>query len=80
MHGRSTHANPGYWSGKMARNRARDADTDEALAAAGWTVVRVWEHEDPVEVAERIASAVSQGRYSRGIGAVERSLPRAHRT
>ena len=28
----------------------RDADTTERLEAAGWTVVRAWEHEDPVEV------------------------------
>jgi DNA mismatch endonuclease (patch repair protein) len=33
------------WPGKIARNRQRDEDTDRALGAAGWLVVRVWEHE-----------------------------------
>ena len=62
-----TKANPGYWSEKMARNRARDADTDAKLAEAGWVVVRAWEHEDPGEVAGRVASLVRErtGRLSR---------------
>jgi DNA mismatch endonuclease (patch repair protein) len=60
-HGRrETQANPGYWSGKIARNRERDADTDARLADAGWAVVRVWEHEPPVESAELIARTVAQ--------------------
>ena len=37
--------NVDYWSGKIGRNRARDAETDALLAEAGWTVVRVWEDE-----------------------------------
>src|SRR5689334_6571676 len=41
-------ANSEWWEWKIARNQARDADTDRALAKAGWHVVRVWEHEDPV--------------------------------
>lgn len=65
-HGRpQTKANPAYWSEKMARNRARDADTDAKLAAAGWLVVRVWEHEDPAVVATRVAGAVRQRRGNR---------------
>lgn len=60
-HGRPrTKANPAYWSEKMARNRARDADTDVQLAAAGWVVLRVWEHEDSHDVAERIRTTVKE--------------------
>lgn len=60
-HGRKeTQANPNYWSGKMARNRERDADTDAQLAEAGWAVVRVWEHQPPVEVADVIADIVAR--------------------
>ena len=41
----------------MARTNP-DYDSDARLRAAGWTVVRVWEHEDPSEAAERIERAV----------------------
>lgn len=47
-----------FWQEKIAGNRARDADTNAALNAQGWTVVRVWEHEDPLEAAERISGMV----------------------
>lgn len=47
-HGVSPRQNAEYWSAKLDRNVARDRRNDEALAAAGWKVVRVWEHE-PVE-------------------------------
>lgn len=60
LHGsRTTHANPGYWSDKVAKNRVRDADTDARLAAAGWSVVRAWEHEDPSEVARTVVAEVT---------------------
>jgi DNA mismatch endonuclease, patch repair protein len=52
--------NPGYWSGKVARNVARDRDTDEQLQAAGWTVLRFWEHESAEDCAVKIAAAVSR--------------------
>ena len=42
--------NAEYWRSKIARNRERDADTDARLWEAGWTPVRIWEHQ-PVEVA-----------------------------
>jgi DNA mismatch endonuclease (patch repair protein) len=56
----STHprANAEYWQAKFERNVERDRADDAALAEAGWTVVRVWEHEDPVEAAGRVESAV----------------------
>ncbi len=36
-------ANRDYWVAKVDRNRARDARTREALAAAGWRVETIWE-------------------------------------
>jgi DNA mismatch endonuclease (patch repair protein) len=48
VHGTTSKANQAYWVGKIAENRRRDADTDARLIAAGWCVLRVWEHE-PVE-------------------------------
>ncbi|MEV0384271.1 very short patch repair endonuclease [Nonomuraea sp. NPDC050643] len=47
--------NADYWAEKVVKNRARDNETDRILAEAGWTVIRVWEHEDPVSSAGRIA-------------------------
>lgn len=44
-HGSRPATNSAYWSEKVRRNRVRDADTDLALHEAGWTVIRIWEHE-----------------------------------
>lgn len=52
-------ANADWWRGKIGRNRARDRDTDRRLAEAGWTVLRIWEHEAPEAAADRIAATVS---------------------
>ncbi|WP_224976855.1 very short patch repair endonuclease [[Mycobacterium] nativiensis] len=51
-----THAT--FWAGKVASNRARDRDTDLRLGDAGWLSVRVWEHEDPGEAAQRVRDEV----------------------
>lgn len=51
-------ANGEFWRRKIVGNRERDRDTDERLAEAGWLSVRVWEHENPSEAAERVASTV----------------------
>jgi len=54
--------NSHYWADKVVTNRARDRDTDRRLAEAGWTSLRVWEHEDPCEAAARIRKAVEARR------------------
>jgi DNA mismatch endonuclease (patch repair protein) len=68
-HGCPEHAtwpvhNAEFWREKIEVNRLRDRDTDERLAGAGWKVVRVWEHEDPHEVAEQISELVRGRRQS----------------
>ncbi|WP_092537478.1 very short patch repair endonuclease [Actinomyces ruminicola] len=55
--------NAEWWRWKIARNQARDHDTDEKLAALGWTVVRVWEHE-PVDSAFALVVARLAGARS----------------
>jgi DNA mismatch endonuclease (patch repair protein) len=40
---RAPKANAAYWGAKIARNRARDAAAEAALAAMGWRVLTVWE-------------------------------------
>ncbi|MEU5156360.1 very short patch repair endonuclease [Glycomyces sp. NPDC021274] len=46
--------NAEYWSEKVRRNRERDAETTEVLQAAGWTVIRVWEHESVTDAALQV--------------------------
>jgi DNA mismatch endonuclease, patch repair protein len=57
-HGTTPRTNSGFWSEKFERNWARDADTTKRLCAAGWVVMRFWEHEDPSVVAEDIARGI----------------------
>lgn len=42
---RQPRSNADYWIAKIARNRVRDARIGPELAAAGWTVITVWECE-----------------------------------
>ncbi|QLY31233.1 very short patch repair endonuclease [Nocardia huaxiensis] len=50
--------NAEWWAAKLAGNVARDRDTDARLVAAGWTVVRVWEHEKAEAAAETVLRAL----------------------
>ena len=66
-HGCPIHAtwpthNAEWWRRKIDANRDRDARVDALLAAEGWLVVRVWEHEDPEQAAERVAEIVARRR------------------
>lgn len=53
-HGTSPRANSEWWRWKLARNQARDADTDRLLGEAGWCSLRLWEHEPVETAAERV--------------------------
>ncbi|WP_371603738.1 very short patch repair endonuclease [Streptomyces sp. NBC_01220] len=55
--------NPGYWSDKVARNMARDRDTDQRLTEAGWLVLRFWEHQSSDACALAIVDAVRARRH-----------------
>jgi DNA mismatch endonuclease (patch repair protein) len=57
-HGHSPRRNVDYWTPKLARNMARDAETDEVLRTAGWLPMRFWEHDDPEDVSRAIAVEV----------------------
>ncbi|NKR43370.1 DNA mismatch endonuclease Vsr [Rhodococcus hoagii] len=56
IHGRYPTANEWYWTPKLHRNIERDRVADQALTNAGWTVVRVWEHEPLTESVRRVES------------------------
>ena len=47
-----------FWSDKISGNVARDQETNRVLAEHGWLVVRIWEHEDPLAAAHRLAEIV----------------------
>jgi len=58
--------NRDYWVGKVARNRARDERSREALSALGWRVETIWECElkDAAALGERLAALL----FSLGAG------------
>jgi DNA mismatch endonuclease (patch repair protein) len=62
VHATRPRANGDWWRDKLRQNVLRDADTVARLEGAGWTVLRVWEHEDPMDVAGRVARLV-RGHY-----------------
>lgn len=66
-HGCTTHrsiprSNKKTWTEKIARNRARDVETTEHLAAQGWVVLRYWEHDTAPEFVDDIIACVQRRR------------------
>jgi DNA mismatch endonuclease, patch repair protein len=59
IHRSTPKTNTEWWTDKLRGNEARDRDTDARLAAEGWEVVRVWEHEPATEAADRVVAQVS---------------------
>jgi len=58
FHGTAPASNAAWWAEKLRRNRERDAETGAALQAAGWEVLRIWEHTEPVEAAEQVEATL----------------------
>jgi DNA mismatch endonuclease (patch repair protein) len=50
--------NARYWAAKIPGNVARDRRNDGLLLAAGWRVLRFWEHEQPTKVAEVVTRTI----------------------
>lgn len=64
-HGCAEHKGPSktnshYWTPKISGNAARDRRHTRALADAGWTVLRFWEHEPADEVARQVQSVYAR--------------------
>ncbi len=45
LHATQPRNNAAFWRNKLAGNKARDRKVNRALRAAGWRVLRIWEHE-----------------------------------
>lgn len=58
-HGEMPASNREFWQAKIGGTRERDQRQTMALQEAGWTVLRVWEHE-PIDDAVRRVLAVLQ--------------------
>lgn len=70
-HGCPEHAvmpkrNREFWSEKLLGNIERDRRTADQLAACGWVVLRIWEHEDPHRAADMVEKEL--GRVARPAG------------
>ncbi len=65
-HSTTPATNKDYWEAKLLRNRSRDIETTAVLEERGWLVLRFWEHENPVAVADRVVGSVRSRRS--GIG------------
>ncbi len=50
-HGRIPDSNRAYWEPKLRRNVRRDASNRRKLRSAGYTVVRIWEHDTKTHAA-----------------------------
>ena len=61
-HFRPPFTNSDWWEEKVSETVRRDARQSVRLNDAGWSVVRVWEHEDPSEAADRIIAALTSRR------------------
>lgn len=58
QHATNPKNNAEWWAAKLAGNVTRDRMTDETLRAAGWQVVRIWEHENAATAADRVQAAL----------------------
>lgn len=58
LHGTRPKSNRIWWEEKLEGNVRRDRDTDARLEKAGWTVIRVWEHESTEQAANRIMAVL----------------------
>lgn len=59
-HGTIPKSNQEYWVPKLKQNVERDRATDRELLAAGWIVLRIWEHVSPELAREGVLSALDK--------------------
>jgi DNA mismatch endonuclease (patch repair protein) len=65
IHGTMPKGNREWWENKLRANVERDLRHEAALRRAGWTVVRIWEHEETEAAATRVECQVVRARGKR---------------
>lgn len=60
-HGRLPSVNEWYWKPKLRGNVERDLDVNNKLRAAGWTVIRLWEHKEPCLMVTEVERHLNPG-------------------
>jgi DNA mismatch endonuclease (patch repair protein) len=64
-HGSYPITNAEWWRAKLTATRERDEHNAQILTSAGWTVLRVWEHEDADLAAARVSGVLELLRAER---------------
>lgn len=59
LHGTWPKSNAAWWRNKIEANQRRDRAVTAELISEGWTVVRIWEHEDPTIAVGAIISELA---------------------
>jgi DNA mismatch endonuclease (patch repair protein) len=59
-HGTRPKSNAAFWNDKIHRNINRDRLVNATLRAAGWRVLRIWEHELRRKNARRLESKLQR--------------------
>ena len=59
-HGSYPHTNADWWRAKLVATRARDERNTKLLTQAGWTVLRIWEHEDVGAATSRVVRELAR--------------------
>ena len=75
-HGTMPAGNRAFWKAKLARNTERDRTVTRALRQAGWTVLRIWEHDLAPKHWPRVARRIARAAGGQG-GAGGRSCGRS---
>jgi DNA mismatch endonuclease (patch repair protein) len=60
--------NDTYWGPKLERTRDRDVLDAQALARAGWSVVRLWEHVPLTDAVAAVEAALITAEGDSSVG------------
>ena len=62
LHATNPKRNAAWWSAKLAANTERDARMESAFEEAGWSVLKLWEHEPVEDMIESVQAALASTR------------------
>jgi DNA mismatch endonuclease (patch repair protein) len=67
QHGTRPQSNADRWAAKLDGNRERDRRVDAHLRDRGWTILRIWEHEDVGAACARVVSCLNEVEAAVGV-------------